>query len=213
MRLKNCKTAAAGRPHSLHVCRVNLCCSRKLIPTLLQELKRSIQRVKRGKQPIIQHVWALYSSKKEKKKLSPAASCATICMKKGPSKNIFLSFQAISLIPDELQGRGKCYGCGLAGGKGGILWQRLSVCVSMHVNMSWSEYICITEKVCLMAAFFYYYYLYLAFLFIPFVFGSMCICVWAWIIGNEAGTRGLCHPPPRSEAHPRISSSNLLLIK
>lgn len=91
--------------------------------------------------------------KKKKKKLSPAASCATICMKKGPSKNIFLSFQAISLIPDELQGRGKRYGCGLAGGKGGILWQRLSVRVSMHANMSWSEYICITEKVCLMAAF------------------------------------------------------------
>lgn len=92
--------------------------------------------------------------KRKKKKLSPAASCATICMKKGPSKNIFLSFQAISLIPDELQGRGKCYGCGLAGGKGGILWQRLSVRVSIHANMSWSEYICITEKVCLMAALF-----------------------------------------------------------
>lgn len=42
-------------------------------------------------------------------------------MKKGPSKNIFLSFQAISLIPDELQGRGKHYGCGLAGGEEGIL--------------------------------------------------------------------------------------------
>lgn len=67
MRLKNSKTAAAGRPHSLHVCRVNLCCSRKLIPTLLQELKRSFQWVKRGKQPIIQHVWALHSSKKKKK--------------------------------------------------------------------------------------------------------------------------------------------------
>lgn len=51
----------------------------------------------------------------------PAVSCATICMKKGPSKNIFLSFQAISLIPDELQGRGKHYGCGLAGGEEGIL--------------------------------------------------------------------------------------------
>lgn len=91
--------------------------------------------------------------KKIKKKLSPAASCATICMKKGPSKNIFLSFQAISLIPDELQGRGKCYGCGLAGGRGEILWQRLSVRVSMYANMSWPEYICITEKICLMAAF------------------------------------------------------------
>lgn len=52
----------------------------------------------------------------------PAASCATICMKRGPSKNIFLSFQAISLIPDELQGRGKHYGCGLAGGGERILW-------------------------------------------------------------------------------------------
>lgn len=41
-------------------------------------------------------------------------------MKKGPSKNIFLSFQAISLIPDERQGRGTCHGRGLAGGKGGI---------------------------------------------------------------------------------------------
>lgn len=52
---------------------------------------------------------------------------------KGPSKNIFLSFQAISLIPDELQGRGKHYGCGLAGGKEGILWvvcvfQSMPVC-------------------------------------------------------------------------------------
>lgn len=27
-----------------------------------------------------------------------------------------------------------------------------------------------------------------------FVFGSMCICVWAWIIGNKAGIRGLCPP-------------------
>lgn len=39
---------------------------------------------------------------------------------KGPSKSIFLSFQAISLIPDELQGRGKHYGRGLAGGGEGI---------------------------------------------------------------------------------------------
>lgn len=92
-------------------------------------------------------------------------------MKKGPSKNIFLSFQAISLIPDELQGRGKRYGCGLAGGKGGILWQRLSVRVSMHANMSWSEYICITEKVRLMAASFFLLLLVFG---IPFY----TFCVW-----------------------------------
>lgn len=65
---------------------------------------------------------SLQLKKTKNKTVSPAASCATIRMKKGPSKNIFLSFQAISLIPDELQGRGKCYGRGLAGGKGGILW-------------------------------------------------------------------------------------------
>lgn len=49
---------------------------------------------------------------------------------KGPSKTIFLSFQAISLIPDELQGRGKHYGCGLAGGGEGI-WFVLHECVSL----------------------------------------------------------------------------------
>lgn len=43
MRLKNSNTAAAGHPDSLHVGRVNLCCRGKLIPTLLQELKRPIQ--------------------------------------------------------------------------------------------------------------------------------------------------------------------------
>lgn len=130
------------------------------------------------------------------KTAGPAASCATICMKKGPSKNIFLSFQAISLIPDELQGRGKCYRCGLAGGKGGILWKRLSVRVSMYVNQNWCEYICITEKICLMAAFFFLF----GIPFNTFVFGSMYICVWAWIIGNEAGTRGLCPQEKQRDA-------------
>lgn len=61
---------------------------------------------------------------------------------KEPSKNIFLSFQAISLIPDELQGRGKHYGCGLAGGREGILWL-VHQCACMCMNTSLSEYICI----------------------------------------------------------------------
>lgn len=55
------------------------------------------------------------------------------------------------------------------------------------------EYICITEKVCLVAALFIYLF-HFGIPFYTFVFGNMCICVWAWIIGNEAGTRGLCPP-------------------
>ena len=76
----------------------------------------------------------------------PAVSCATICMKKGPSKNIFLSFQAISLIPNELQGRGKHYGCGLAGGGEGILWEVhefarfiVCMCVNIWINLHYCE--------------------------------------------------------------------------
>lgn len=70
---------------------------------------------------------------------------------KGPSKNIFLSFQAISLIPDELQGRGKHYGCGLAGGGEGILWVvHECVCFTVCMCVSLSEYICIIVKPCLM---------------------------------------------------------------
>lgn len=97
--------------------------------------------------------WLL--KKKEKKK--PSCILCHHTHEMGPSKNIFLSFQAISLIPDELQGRGKHYGCGLAGGKEGILWvvhecARLNV--RMCVNRSLSEYICMTEKICLMATLF-----------------------------------------------------------
>lgn len=86
---------------------------------------------------------------------------------KGPSKNIFLSFQAISLIPDELQGRGKHYGCGLAGGGEGILWV---VRVSMCVNISLSEYICIIVKPSLMTEPFQFVFLFI-----------LCICVCACV--------------------------------
>lgn len=86
---------------------------------------------------------------------------------KRPSKNIFLSFQAISLIPDELQGRGKHYGCELAGGKEGICRQCMSVRVSVYESLS--EYIYITEKIYLITAFFY------------FVFLSMRVCVWQYV--------------------------------
>lgn len=93
---------------------------------------------------------------------------------KGASKTIFLSFQAISLIPDELQGRGKHYGCGLAGGEEGILWvvhecACFSVC--MCVNMSFSEYICIIAKPCLMPEPFH-----CVFLFILVYVVRVCVC-------------------------------------
>lgn len=103
-------------------------------------------------------------------------------MKKAPSKNIFLSFQAISLIPDELQGRGKHYGCGLAGGKEGILWV-VHECACLNAclcaNMLLSEYICITEKICLMTAFFYFVFLFL--LVYVWEHVHVCLCVDNWI--------------------------------
>lgn len=73
-------------------------------------------------------------------------------MKKGPSKNIFLSFQAISLIPDELQGRMLWMWVSR--------WQRRDLVVAIeHARFNVCEheleYICITEKICLMAAFFF----------------------------------------------------------
>lgn len=83
---------------------------------------------------------------------------------KGPSKNIFLSFQAISLIPDELQGRGKHCECGLAGGGEGILWV-VHECVCFTVSLS--EYICIIVKPCLMTE---------PFLFCISVYSSSCLC-------------------------------------
>lgn len=99
---------------------------------------------------------------------------------KGPSKNIFLSFQAISLIPDELQGRGKHYGCGLAGGGEGILWVAHE-CACF--NVCEHEFIWIHLHYC--EALFNDW----TFLFFISVYTSMCSSVWAcacvyvWIRG------------------------------
>lgn len=80
---------------------------------------------------------------------------------KGPSKNTFLSFQAISLIPDELQGRWKHYGCGLAGGGDGIFEGSACFCVCMWANTSLSEYISIIAKPCVMIEPFYFQLLFI----------------------------------------------------
>lgn len=112
---------------------------------------------------------------------------------KGPSKNIFLSFQAISLIPDELQGRGKHYGCGLAGGGEGILWvEHQCVCVPVCAYV-WTQIIWIHLHHCEVLfndwTFFIFVFLF------GLVFVSVCTCVYVWIFGYEAATRASV--PPR----------------
>lgn len=108
---------------------------------------------------------------KKKKKNSSCILCHHM-HEKGPSNNIFLSFQAISLIPDELQGRGKHYGCGLAGGKEGILWL-LNSCVGLNV--------CLCEHGFIWIHLHYWEYLFKGCLLSTFLFTcsylGICVCV------------------------------------
>lgn len=111
----------------------------------------------------------------EKRKKTKTSSC-NLCrhmQEKRPSKNIFLSFQAISLIPDELQGREKYYGCGLAGGKEGILCHE---CASQCTHVCEHEFIWIylhDWEDLFNDSFFFSFH----FCLYSFVFEPMCICV------------------------------------
>lgn len=148
MRLKNSKTAVAGSPDSLNICWVNLFCRRKLIPTLLQELKWSIQWVKKGQQPIIQHVSALYGSKKKKKKRKSSCILRHHMHEKGAIK------EHISFIPGNFPnpwwaaGEREMLGMWVSRWQGRdfvVAPQRARFNVCEH---ELPEYICITEKIC-----------------------------------------------------------------